>query len=102
MYQDLIGKYGSSVLLLNSMASAYMQLGNFEAAEQSLLEALEKDSRSAETRINLVVCYQHMRSFEKSRNVLNQLRVNNPNHPWMKNLDEVEQNFIKLTNNNQK
>jgi len=70
---------------------------NYEAAELALLEALEKDPRSGDTRINLVVCYQHMKSQDKAKSNLNHLRINNENHPWMKELETKEQEFVSLS-----
>jgi len=97
IFRDLIGRYGATSFLLNNMASAYMQMDNYEAAEQALLEALEKDPRSGDTRVNLVVCYQHMKLQDKVRTNLNHLRVNNQNHPWITELERREEQFLSLT-----
>ncbi len=41
-FEELIDKHGGSALLLNGLAVAKMHLGQFEAAEGSLQEALIK------------------------------------------------------------
>jgi coatomer protein complex subunit epsilon len=55
--ESLIEKYGSSVLLLNTLALGFLQLKKYNEAEKQLLIAMEKNSSDASTIINLITCY---------------------------------------------
>eukprot|EP01129_Flabellula_baltica_P005352 TRINITY_DN1934_c0_g1_i1.p1 TRINITY_DN1934_c0_g1~~TRINITY_DN1934_c0_g1_i1.p1 ORF type:complete len:301 (+),score=83.93 TRINITY_DN1934_c0_g1_i1:39-905(+) len=92
-FQDLMTKYGSTISLLNNSALAYMQSGNYEAAEESLLQALEKDPRSSETKINLSVLYSNTNQEKRADSQFKQLRANDPENMWVKAMTKVERDF---------
>ena len=48
------------VRLLNGCALCNMRMGNWEEAEQQLLEAFEKDAKHADTLSNLVTASLHL------------------------------------------
>lgn len=50
----------AQVRLLNGCALCNMRMGNWEEAEQQLLEAFEKDAKSADTLANLVTACLHL------------------------------------------
>lgn len=52
--------YASQVRLLNGCALCNMRMGNWEEAEQQLMEAFEKDAKSADTLSNLVTAAIHL------------------------------------------
>jgi coatomer protein complex subunit epsilon len=60
IFQELGEKYTWTVLLMNGSAVCQMHMGHFEEAESRLLEALNKDSKDANTLANLIVCSLHM------------------------------------------
>lgn len=72
IFQELLDKYGQSVLLLNGLAVSTIHQGEFEKAERILQDALllvnsydsllnaSKDNKSVPTRLNLLVCSQHL------------------------------------------
>ena len=50
----------AQVRLLNGCALCNMRMGNWEEAEQQLLEAFEKDAKNADTLANLVTACLHL------------------------------------------
>ncbi len=60
IYEELVDKYGGSLLLLNGLAVAKMHLGLFEEAETTLQDSLAKSAGDADTLANLVVVSQHL------------------------------------------
>jgi len=92
-FQELMNKYGKSVSLLNSAALAYMQLGNNDAAEEALLQSLEKDQRSSETKINLIILYSNMKQWKKADSQYKQLRSGDPDNPWLSQISQMERQF---------
>lgn len=60
VYEELIDKYGSSVMLLNGVAVGKMQLGLFEEAETALQEALTKASNDPDSLANIIVVANHL------------------------------------------
>jgi tetratricopeptide (TPR) repeat protein len=95
-YQELLDKYGPSVPLLNGFAMALINLKRFDDAEKSLLEALEKNPKSAETLANLVVVYAHQK---KGADLINrtllQLKQVDANHPSITTVKNFEEEFQK-------
>jgi len=97
-FQELIDKYGQSVLLLNGYAVASMHLGNYERAEKNLLDALLLDKNSVLTKINLYVCssYQN-KSKDKLAREFSQIAQLAPNHPWVMAQLQLERDFDKFS-----
>jgi len=83
-FQDLLDKYGQSVLLLNGLAASLIHQGDFEKAERILQDALLLDSKSIPARLNLLVCSQHLgRPSDKWTRDFNQIVSSVPNNPWI-------------------
>jgi len=94
IWKDLLEKYGQNVLVLNGLGVGHMQRGDFEAAEQVLQDALLLDNKSVPTRLNLLVCSQHLgRPADKWNRDFNQLCSLAPTHPWVVAQQEAEQLF---------
>jgi len=97
IYTDLAEKYGTSVTLLNGMATCHMAKAEFEDAEKLLQEALSKNPHDVDSLINTVVCLQHKRTSEDlATSTLSQLRTLHPSHPWVKNLTQMEESFARV------
>lgn len=60
IFQELGDKYNWTTRLLNGSAVCNMRMGRWEEAEQQLMEALEKDPKSADTLANLVTTCLHL------------------------------------------
>ncbi|GBG62968.1 hypothetical protein CBR_g34668 [Chara braunii] len=60
IFQELCEKYTWTVPLMNGCAVCNMCMGHFDDAENTLLEALSKDAKNADTLANLVVCSLHL------------------------------------------
>eukprot|EP00897_Mesotaenium_endlicherianum_P007070 jgi/Mesen1/6391/ME000329S05552 len=78
IFTELSEKYNQTVALMNGIAVCHMHKGQYEEAEGLLLEALNKDSKDANTLANLVVCELH-RGKPHTR-YMNQLKTTAPNH----------------------
>jgi len=96
-FQELIDKYGQSVLLLNGLACAAMHQELYEKAEKCLLDGLLLDKNSIATKINLYVCSSLLgKSKDKLTREFNQIVQLAPNHPWVKKQLQAEQDFEKM------
>ncbi len=68
-----------------------MRMGNFEDAERELLEAINKESKDADTLANLVTCCVHLG--KPTARYMNQMKLIDPNHMVMKRLTAAEEAF---------
>jgi len=94
IFKELADKYGTSVQLLNGQAVCSIALKKFEEAERLLLDALEKNSKDADTLANLITCYLHMKKQnEIITRYVSQLKVAAPNHPWVSSVKTAEESF---------
>jgi coatomer protein complex subunit epsilon len=92
---SLSEQYGPSPLLLNLMACALLQQGDYAGAEDKLLECLRDHasdaSLKAETLVNLICAgtHQHKAVDEHVR----QMQLEYPNHPFCAGLSRVTSAF---------
>jgi coatomer protein complex subunit epsilon len=94
IYQELMDKFDASVLLLNSIAVAYMHMGQYEDAEKELMNAIGKNPSDADTLVNLITCFRHTgKSTEVVQRKMKELRRAAPDHPMVKELDELSSAF---------
>lgn len=97
-YQDLGEKYGTSVMLLTSLAVAEMAQNNFETAESHLQEALGKDSTNADALSNMIAVSYHLgKSSEVIARLVSQLRKSAPDHPQLVGLTNFEGAYDRMT-----
>eukprot|EP01130_Rhizamoeba_saxonica_P011821 TRINITY_DN4927_c0_g1_i1.p1 TRINITY_DN4927_c0_g1~~TRINITY_DN4927_c0_g1_i1.p1 ORF type:complete len:287 (-),score=65.15 TRINITY_DN4927_c0_g1_i1:144-1004(-) len=90
-FQELLGKYGESPILLNGIAVTFMHLGEYEKAKEALMDALEKNPNSADFLVNSIVCSKFLDS-STSRNMTS-LQKLHPNHPWLQQQDAMDKLF---------
>jgi len=93
IFQELLDKYGSTPMLLNGLAVYNLHIRKYDEAEKLLLDALEKNPKDPETLINLITCHQHLRKTDLVNRYTNQLKTAAPNHPWVVDLKNAEENF---------
>jgi len=91
IFQELGDKYSWTVRLHNGSAICSMHMGRYDEAEKELLEALNKDSKDADTLSNLVVANLHLG--KPTSRFSNQLKMSNPNHPMLKRTATLEEAF---------
>jgi coatomer protein complex subunit epsilon len=97
IFEELTEKFGESVLLLNGIANCQLLNGQFQEAESTLLNALAKKSNDPETLVNLIVVSQHLKKPKDTvTRYINQLKAADPNHPWLKNLADIDVQFGKF------
>jgi len=93
-FQELAEKFNPTPLLLNGKAAALIQQGEYLDAEEALLQAQDKDPNNPDTLVNLYVVSSYLgKSLEIGQRYLNQLRDSAPNHPFVKDLNKIEQVF---------
>ncbi|KAI9296506.1 hypothetical protein K502DRAFT_314280 [Neoconidiobolus thromboides FSU 785] len=86
--------FANTVKLMNSKAVAYLQVGQYQEAEEILLEAMNKDNNDPNTLANLAVCSDLTeKPSEVKQRYINQLRDIDPNHPLIVNLDAKATQF---------
>lgn len=89
---QLSEQYGPSIFLLNLMACACLQAGNYAGAEQRLMQARQEFSAAdADTLANLIVAYQYQK--KATAPLVAELRSNYPNHFLVGGLSTVEGAF---------
>jgi len=94
IFKELSDKYGATVSLLNGQAVCNIHMKKFEEAEQLLLEALEKNSKDADTIVNLITCYLHSKKpIELVNRYISQLKASVPHHPWVEALRNADEAF---------
>jgi len=81
--------------MLNSLAVARLHLGDFDAAEAALRQALVLDGKSAITHVNLCVCLEQggKGGPEALRKQLATCKSVAPEHPWVLALQRADERF---------
>jgi coatomer protein complex subunit epsilon len=98
---ELTEKWNSTPLLLNGLASVHLKRldkpDEPKNAEKLLLQAMEKNPNDVDTLVNLVALYQHMgKPKEVVNRYLNQAKARTPKHPYIKELELLEQSWERL------
>jgi coatomer protein complex subunit epsilon len=85
-------QYGPSVFLLNLTACAFLQQGNYAAAEQKLMQAQQEfGATDADTLVNLIVASQYQQ--KPTAALVQSLKSQYPTHFLAKGLEMVEGAF---------
>jgi coatomer protein complex subunit epsilon len=101
VFTELTEKWNATTLLLNGLASVHLKRldkpNEPKNAERILLQAMEKSPNDVDTLANLVALYQHMgKPKEVVNRYLNQARSRTPKHPWVKELELLENSWERL------
>jgi len=91
IFQELGDKYTWTTRLHNGSAVCSLHMQRYDEAEKELLEALQKDSKDADTLANLVVVTLHLG--KPSGRYLNQLKMSDPSHASLKRTSAMEEAF---------
>jgi len=91
IFQELGDKYTWTTRLHNGSAVCSLHMQRYDEAEKELLEALQKDSKDADTLANLVVVTLHLG--KPSGRYLNQLKMSDPGHASLKRTSAMEEAF---------
>jgi len=96
-FTDLAEKYGTTLNLLNGMAACHMSKGEFDDAHKLLQQSLDKNPQDVDALINLVVCLQHLGTYEELvTTTISTLQNLHPGHPWVKNMAQMEDSFARI------
>jgi coatomer protein complex subunit epsilon len=101
LLQELLEKFGPSVVVLNSLAVCDIHQRNYAQAFQYTKQARELSIKSggrvtAETLLNSIVCLQHLRKgAEIIDKIEAELKTNYPRHPWINKQQEMKLMFEK-------
>jgi coatomer protein complex subunit epsilon len=98
---ELTEKWNSTPLLLNGLASVHLKRldkpDEPKNAEKLLLQSMEKNPNDVDTLVNLVALYQHLgKPKEVINRYLNQAKARTPKHPYIKELEQMEQSWERL------
>lgn len=96
IYQDLIDKYQTSVMLLNNLACALALQERLDEAESRLQDALAKDNNDADTLLNLSVIAARQGKRDVAARLLRQLRDAHPNYRRCRELSAKEREFDEI------
>jgi len=102
IFTELVEKWTATPLLLNGLAATHLkkldkQPDEAKNAEKLLLQALEKNANDVDTLVNLSALYQHLRKpKEVVTRYLNQAKSRAPKHPWIKELEMLDQSWDRL------
>ncbi|CAK4103280.1 unnamed protein product [Aphanomyces euteiches] len=96
-FQELGDRFGTSPLLLNGSAAAFMGLLNFAEADRLLTEAVAKDPSFEDTYINLIAVAQHLKKDQATiQQYLAQLQLIAPANPWLEAYSRLNSGFDRL------
>lgn len=101
LLQELLEKFGPSVVVLNSLAVCDIHQRNYTNAFQYTKQARELSIKSgarvaAETLLNSIVCLQHLRRGQEIVDKIEaELKLNYPNHPWIQKQADMKAMFDK-------
>jgi len=86
---SLMEQYGPSPFLLNLVACAHIQAGQYAAAEKRLEESLTEfpDVLIPDTIVNMIVCSQHLG--KPTAKWIGQMKAEYPHHPFCAGFDRV-------------
>lgn len=94
LINEVVGRCGQSVSMLNLLALAKLGQGKPQEAEQHLLDALSKRSADAETLANLAVCAAQLgKPQEATLRFVSQAKATGPHAVWSKQYAAMEQRF---------
>jgi len=98
IFKELADKYGATSTLLNGLAVCSLHMKKFEQAEQFLMDAIEKNSKDAETLTNIITCYLQLKKApEQVNRYINQLKTGSPHHAWVVGLKNAEESFDRAS-----
>ncbi|XP_075211441.1 coatomer subunit epsilon [Lycorma delicatula] len=99
IFQEMIDKYGASVILLNGQATCNIGMGRFDDAEPLLQEAMDRDSNHPDTLINQIVLCEQLGKHQEANRMLSQLKESSnqsDQHQYVKDYINKEQEFARL------
>lgn len=98
LYEELVDKFGQSLMLLNGIAVANIHMGQFDKAEKVLVDAMTQGQNDPDTLINYITCMQHLnKPPEFTQRYINQIKTAAPNHPYVAGLATVEGAFQRVS-----
>ncbi|TDH70087.1 hypothetical protein CCR75_000836 [Bremia lactucae] len=93
-FQELADRFGSTSLLLNGTAVAFMAMENYVEAERLLLDALAKEPSKEDTLVNLIAVSAHLQKPLEA--YLCQLQQVAPLNVWLQKYELLEHEFARM------
>jgi coatomer protein complex subunit epsilon len=93
LVNELVGRCGQSVSLLNLLALAKIGQGKAQEAETHLLDAISKRNGDADTLANLAVCAMQLGKPEQAARYVSQAKASGSQSEWVKTYASMESRF---------
>ncbi|CAH8627487.1 unnamed protein product [Dicrocoelium dendriticum] len=98
IYEELKEKYGSTPVILNGQAAAFIGMNRWEDAESVLQESLDLDSSNSDSIVNMIVVSHHLgKPVETINRLTSQLKESNKTHPFLTDLAEKDAEFSRCS-----
>lgn len=94
-FEDIGKKYGACFAALHGVGVCKLAMQKYTESEESLLRALEKNPKSVETLVSLIVVTQMLGKMEDNNRFQAQLRSVSPQHPSLHRTAELSEVFDK-------
>lgn len=101
-FQEQGDKHSATSSILNAQALCQINQGKYDEAQTLLQEALDRDSNNPDAMVNMIVLNSHLgKPIEVNNRLISQLKDSHKNHPFVKDMNAKENEFLRIAQNYQ-